>query len=469
MAGEGEGSTIPEPAVGLGSPYPDGAQPDIFAQIQKLLGEQSGGTFYDNLANYNKQLGALDFGHIDPSNYLSQLGGLSGLFQGQQTGTNTQYADLLSQLGGLQGMAGEQSGGYQKQLAGLIPQLQGFGQNIGALAQQTSGQLNPIYQQLLATGRGGMDPAFQQYQNTQLGLLNNQRTQSQQQVNDQLASRGLQGSTLAMNELNKVNQQYDQQQQGLASTLGLQSLQRGDSALMNAANVSQGLTSSLSGLYGQGAGIVGQTAGLIGQGAQLGQNNIAQLAGLLGQRGGLLGQQQGGNLAGMQGLAGLFGQGFQGQLGAGQFNQQATDLKGQALQSILQNQSLPIQFLIAAEAARNAGQGGGDSGGGGGKSCTFFCMVLTDLLAERGDLTMEQYVAHAFISPVRSDPNLYCGYRAWADAVADAARNDDALYRRVKNTVRAYVLDAIGEAKSERGRAFGQTIMDLSREYARTA
>lgn len=137
---------------------------------------------------------------------------------------------------------------------------------------------------------------------------------------------------------------------------------------------------------------------------------------------------------------------------------------GNILSTMAEIRGMPVGFDIAAEAARNAGKGG-DSGGGG-KSCMILCLVLTDLLAVRGDLTGEQYLAHARVSRLKSNPQLYAGYRRWADPLADACQTRPKLYAGVRRLVRAYVLDAIGERPSRLGKAIGWAMRTLSAALA---
>ena len=121
----------------------------------------------------------------------------------------------------------------------------------------------------------------------------------------------------------------------------------------------------------------------------------------------------------------------------------------------------PAELLIARLAAENAGKGGdsGDDGGG----CTILCLVLTDFLYGHGDLTSEDYLQHARVSGLKSDPALYAGYRAWADPLVRAAERHPTLYWCVRAAVRLYVLDRIGSAPTWRGRAIGMAIRGLSR------
>lgn len=121
----------------------------------------------------------------------------------------------------------------------------------------------------------------------------------------------------------------------------------------------------------------------------------------------------------------------------------------------LQNLTIDEQLALQKLAAENAGK---SPGGGGGGGCTLFCLVLTDWLHGKGDLTNEQYVKHLVVSGLKSDPVVYAGYLTWAVPLA----RQEWAYRAIRWAVRAYVLDAVGERPTWHGKAIGRAMRGLS-------
>ena len=78
----------------------------------------------------------------------------------------------------------------------------------------------------------GVDPLFDQYRQAQLGLLGSQQAQQVGALQGGLSRRGITGSA-ALNEVNKLNQGFNQQGQVLSSQIGLQGLGRSDQSLQD--------------------------------------------------------------------------------------------------------------------------------------------------------------------------------------------------------------------------------------------
>jgi hypothetical protein len=253
-------------AGGAGTPIPE--RPIVPSQTDTDLA-----AFRDLLAEQNQQFLGAQFGAITPE---------------QQAATNAQLGGIGTQLGGI----GQNVGG--------------IGQNVGSIAQRLSN-----------IGESGIDPAFQQLAQAQIGQLDTQQQAQQATQSQQFSRQGLGLSSASINAQNNLANQFGQQKLNLQSQLGLQGLQRSDLA-----------TQQSLGAFGQQAGLFGQQAGLVGQ-----QAGIAQ--------------QQFGNIGTQVGSANA-----------------AEEARLGALTAGIQNAAIPATLDIALTAAENAGQGGG---GGGGK------------------------------------------------------------------------------------------------------
>ena len=193
------------------------------------------------------------------------LFGVPGAVAGNQFGTDIR--DLFSGGGG-----GGGAGGVPLDLEAFRAFLQT--QNAGIVANQ--GALGDINTRLGGIGdrfgaiSQGDDPRFAAFQQGQFGLLDAQRGAALRNTGNQLVRTGVTGS-VALNEQNKVGNQFDLQQRALSGQLGLTQLGRQDRALSSQ------------------AGILGGQAGILGQQNQFGQLalqnllaeptlNIAQLA-----------------------------------------------------------------------------------------------------------------------------------------------------------------------------------------------
>lgn len=234
-------------------------------------------------------------------------------FLAQLRQTNPQFFNA-----NFQGLSPEQQAAFQQALSGASNQLGGLGGQVGGLRGQVGGQLGGIGNQLLGISQGN-DPRFAAFAEGRRGLLNQQRQGALNVARTQNARTGVKG-TAALNDQFRANTAFDFREADLVGEIGLQQLQRQDTARGNAANV-----------FGQRAGI---------------------LSGLFGQEAGLVGQQ-----------AGLAGQQFQGDLAASSANNAALEQNLNASQTGLQN-LLAAPTLQTAQLSANK-QGGG--GGGGGK------------------------------------------------------------------------------------------------------
>lgn len=193
---------------------------------------------------------------------------------------NQDISERKGHLAGLFGRLGEFSGdlgGLSDRLGGLGGELSGFNTQLGGIGDTLQG----ISQ--------GNDPRFAAFQEGQFGLLDSQRAGALRNTGNLLTRSGVTGS-VALNEANKVGNQFDLQKRDLAGRLGLKQLDRQDSALLNRA----GILNQQAGLTGAQAGLVNQRGGLINQQAGL----TAGQAGILDQ------QTQGGQLTLQNLLAG---------------------------------------------------------------------------------------------------------------------------------------------------------------------
>lgn len=265
----------------------------------------------------------------DPTAALntSITGGLDA-FLAQLELTNPQFFNA-----NFQGLSPEQQAAFQQalsgasnQLGGLGGQLGGLGGQVGGLRGQVGSQLGGIGNQFLDISQGN-DPRFAAFAEGRRGLLNQQRQGALNVARTQNARTGVKG-TAALNDLSRANSAFDFREADLVGEIGLQQLQRQDTARGNAANVFGQRAGILSGLFGQEAGLVGQQAGLIGQ------------------------------------QTGLAGQQFQGHLAASGANNAALEQNLNASQTGLQN-LLAGPALQTAQLSANK-QGGGGGGGGGG-------------------------------------------------------------------------------------------------------
>lgn len=246
----------------------------------------------------------------------------------------------------------------------------------------------------------------------------------------------------------------------------------------NAFQSLQGLSGNVSGLAGRVGGLAGQidpsafsrenilsmqdarergTLGLVSErfGRMGTGNTAAELNALTRARSGFGQERLQALMSGAQAQAGLVGAkaGILGQ-SAGLYGH-AGGLMSSSLDPLsqgLQNLTIEEQLRLMELQAQNAGKSGG---GGGGGVCMLFCLVLTDLLHSKGDLTDDQYIRHAMLSRMKSDARLYAGYLAWAYPLRDMALKRPWLYRMVMVAVRAYVLDMTGERPSFAGRMTG--------------
>ena len=107
----------------------------------------------------------------------------------------------------------------------------------------------------------GVDPLFDQYRQQQLGLLGQQQQQQVGALQANLARRGITGSA-GINEVNRLNQGFNQQAGAMSSQIGLQGLGRADQSLQDSlAARSAGITQagfpagiSIAGLGAENAG-----------------------------------------------------------------------------------------------------------------------------------------------------------------------------------------------------------------------
>lgn len=76
----------------------------------------------------------------------------------------------------------------------------------------------------------GIDPRFAQYANAMNSQLQTQRGFATNQLTQRFADTGMGNSTAAVNEQNKLNFGYDQQQNVLSGQVGLQGLQNSNEA-----------------------------------------------------------------------------------------------------------------------------------------------------------------------------------------------------------------------------------------------
>lgn len=91
-------------------------------------------------------------------------------------------------------------------------------------------------EQLLASGLGtGIDPRFEAFRQSQLGLLHTQQQQQQARQSEFFTRRGIAGSSAQLNQQQQLGTQFGQQQQAVSSQLGLQGLAQQNQ------NVEQGL------------------------------------------------------------------------------------------------------------------------------------------------------------------------------------------------------------------------------------
>jgi len=121
---------------------------------------------------------------------------------------------------------------------GSLLDLQAFndllsGQNTSILNNQ--GALGDIASRLQGISEGD-DPRFAAFRQGQFGLLDQQREDALRNQGNQLARTGVTGS-VALNEQNRVGNQFDVQQRALSGQLGLTQLGRQDEALLNQAGI----------------------------------------------------------------------------------------------------------------------------------------------------------------------------------------------------------------------------------------
>jgi hypothetical protein len=92
--------------------------------------------------------------------------------------------------------------------------VQGFGEQAGIAGRQ-----------LLESGLGtGIDPRFEAFRQSQLGLLQTQQQQQRARQSEFFTRRGIAGSSAQLNQQQQLAQQFGQQQQQISSQLGLQGL-----------------------------------------------------------------------------------------------------------------------------------------------------------------------------------------------------------------------------------------------------
>ena len=350
-----------------------GADPNLQSQTLQQLGSLRGqvgseaNTLRDQLGAFQTSLGTL------PGQYGQVGTDLTNRLAGVQSG----YADVGNILS--DSLIGPN--GARQDLQMVRDPITGeFNAAKAGVAGQTGalGNLANIME-----GRAtGVDPAFETFRQMRMTGLEDAQQRQLGQQGEFFARRGLAGSSSALNAQNRLGDQFTQQSGDLASQLGLQQLQRGDTNLMNAAQLRQ----AAAGLYGQQAGLTGQQAqlqaGLIGQQSGLDTTNAHMQAQLLGQQGqlglaeaqqqqSLLGSQQGvyqqqlaNALAGNQAQnaasqlqAQLSGQQFGTQATAAQMANQAQEMRLNSLTAGLQNLAAPAALSIAQLAAENAGKG----------------------------------------------------------------------------------------------------------------
>lgn len=319
------------------------------------------------------------------------LGGLAGQYQG----LGGQYQGVLGQFQGLnqnlQNYAGSVAGAGQNAF-GLAGQAQGAAGNLGNLAGQ--------YQQIAQ----GNDPRFAQYQQSQLDQSRYNARQNLMQTASFFDEQGLGGTSASLNAQQKLGQQQGLQEQALTGQLGMQQMQRQDTALGQAGNA----YSQQVGALGQAGGLYGQGANMYGQAGNLNQaqgQNFSQMGNMLGQYGNTLGAQ-----------AGILG---------GQ-----NDMYNQ----YLQNASVGPQLQIGWQAAQNAGRVPDSSGGGHGPLGT----VLCTLVYERGDLPERIYQADRAYGRLHVTMDEFRGYHFWAKPLAGAAQSKPWLYKLVRPVARAW-------------------------------
>lgn len=147
-------------------------------------------------------------------------------------------------------------------IGGIRSDIQGFERFLGPINQrfldasfgrvdpsQTQQRLGAVGDRLFDVGTGGIDPRFQQAAQAQRAVLGGQRDQALNARRQQLSRAGIDpASTVAANEFANINQPFNLQERALTSDLALQGMQRGDQALLNAANVAgQGFQTQLAG------------------------------------------------------------------------------------------------------------------------------------------------------------------------------------------------------------------------------
>lgn len=215
---------------------------------------------------------------------------------------------------GFEGLSDEQLATVNAANAGISGELAGLGTYGMGTAQQQTADIASALQNI---GAGAADPRFEAYRQAQLNLLENQRQAELGRSSGMLSRRGLGGSAAEQNAASSIGSRFDQQEQSLSSQLGMQSLGRQDSALLNSL-----------GALGQTANIAQARAGLAGQRAALNQQNLSNT----------LAQIQAAN--------------------------QARGLNLTAMTTGLQNLTLPYALETARTAANNLA---GDDDGDGGK------------------------------------------------------------------------------------------------------
>lgn len=161
---------------------------------------------------------------------------------------------------------GSKGGTYDSPPIYQDPTLQGnLGDYKNLVGQYNDQFLNNKYGDMANTQmntykNGGADPAFNNYKQAQMGMMDYNQGQAMNRQNADMARSGVTGSA-TLNQNQFTQNQYDVQRQQLAGNVGMQQMQRGDTAFMNAAGLyDQGLNTTSAGLTNAASPIALQIA-----------------------------------------------------------------------------------------------------------------------------------------------------------------------------------------------------------------
>lgn len=167
--------------------------------------------------------------------------GAGNLFTGGSAFSDIQsFAENPSDF--LNGLLGNEDGSFERGGGGdgSPLDLQAFQDKLNEINPQFfeadfgAGDIRGIAEQQRDIGRGGPDPRFQRFQESQFNIFESGANQQRANAASQLARSGLLNSSTGFDRLGNIDAQLGQRREALGSRIGLQELGRQDQALQSA-------------------------------------------------------------------------------------------------------------------------------------------------------------------------------------------------------------------------------------------